>query len=76
MATEEPVTSPDQHKPTFNRKWAGLGLVVSVAALIMMIFWRNHQGRIEDIYLAATAGILVLIPIVDAILRRRGLRSR
>jgi hypothetical protein len=35
----------------------------------------NHQGRIEDIFLIAMAGGLILMLIIDWVLRRNGLRS-
>jgi hypothetical protein len=35
----------------------------------------NHKGRIEDIFLVAVAGGLILMLIIDWVLRRNGLRS-
>ena len=75
MAGDEPVTSPDQHRPTVNRRMARLGLVVSVFLLVLMIFWGNHQGHVEDIFLGGTAALLVAILIIDFLLRRARLRS-
>ena len=74
MSGEEPVTSPDQHKPMVSPRLARLGAVLGALALLAMLFG-NHQGRVEDIFLIVTAGILLLIPIVDFVLRRNGLKS-
>ena len=73
MAGDEPVTSPDQHKPA-NMKLLRIGAVVTAAILVVMVLG-NHQGRIEDIFLVAMAGALILMLIIDWVLRRNGLRS-
>ncbi len=73
MAGDEPVTSPDQHKPA-NMKLLRFGAVVTAAILVVMILG-NHEGRIEDIFLIAIAGGLILMLIIDWVLRRNGLRS-
>ena len=41
----------------------------------MIMVLGNHEGRIEDIFLAVVAGGLILLLIVDWVLRRNGLRS-
>jgi hypothetical protein len=73
VAGDEPVTSPDQHKPA-NMKLLRIGAVVTAAILLVMVLG-NHQGRIEDIFLVAMAGGLILMLIIDWVLRRNGLRS-
>lgn len=73
MAGDEPVTSPDQHKPA-NMKMLRVGAVVTAAILVVMTLG-NHQGKIEDIFLIAVAGGLILMLIIDWVLRRNGLRS-
>lgn len=70
---DAPVTSPDQHKPA-NMKALRIGAVVTAIILVLM-FLGNHQGRVEDIFLGATAGALILLLIIDWMLRRNGLRS-
>ena len=72
MAGDEPVTSPDQHKPA-NMKMLRVGAIVTAAILVVMVLG-NHKGRIEDIFLMAVAGGLILMLIVDWVLRRNGLR--
>ncbi|MEV4139976.1 DUF2631 domain-containing protein [Dactylosporangium sp. NPDC049742] len=72
MAEHEPVTSPDQHKPGHPRA-ARFGAAVS-ALLILGMLVGNHQGRVEDIWLIVTAGVLVLALVGDWVLRRNGLR--
>lgn len=73
MADQEPVTSPDQHKPG-HRRAAQVGGVLSIAVLLLMLIG-NHEGRLEDIFLIGTAAGIAAILIGDAILRRNGLRS-
>ena len=70
---EEPVYSPDQLKPG-NRKWARRGALGS-AVLMLLFFWGNHEGNTENIFLVLVALSLVGAVVVDAILRRNGLRS-
>ena len=73
MAGDEPVTSPDQHKPA-SMKLLRIGAVVTAVVLVLMVMG-NHNGRIEDIFLIAVAGGLILMLIIDWMLRRNGLRS-
>ncbi|NUR71611.1 MAG: DUF2631 domain-containing protein [Hamadaea sp.] len=72
MAGTEPVTSPDQHKPT-PVKAARIAGVLSIIVLLLMTIG-NHEGRVEDLFLVATAGIIAALIIIDAVLRRNGLR--
>jgi hypothetical protein len=74
VAGDEPVTSPDQHKPT-NRKAAYLGGIVSIVILVAMIFGNNHPGGIDRLWLLGVAGLLALIIAADVVLRRNGLRD-
>jgi hypothetical protein len=67
------VTSPDQHKPA-PMKALRIGAVVSAIILLIMTLG-NHQGKVEDIFLALGAAALILMLIVDWVLRRNGLRS-
>jgi hypothetical protein len=72
VAAEEPVTSPDQHKPGPN-KAARLGAVVVIVALLAMVFpW--HKGHVEDIFLVTTAALIAAALIADWLLRKNGLR--
>jgi hypothetical protein len=73
VADEEPVTSPDQHKPG-HRKAAQIGAVLSIIVLLLMTIG-NHEGHIEDIFLVSIAALIAAILIGDAVLRRNGLRS-
>lgn len=72
VAAEEPVTSPDQHKPGSPRA-ARIGAVVVMVALLAMICG-NHKGRIEDIFLVTGAGLIAAILVGDWLLRKNGLR--
>lgn len=69
---EEPVYAPDQLKPG-NRKWARIG-AVGTAVLILALFWGNHEGNTENIYLLLFALGLIGWVIGDAVLRRNGLK--
>ena len=72
MADHEPVTSPDQHKPGTPRA-ARVGAAITALILLAMLFG-NHTGRVEDLFLLASAGLLVLALVGDWVLRRNGLR--
>ncbi|HEV7964015.1 MAG TPA: DUF2631 domain-containing protein [Actinoplanes sp.] len=72
MVAEEPVYSPDQLKPG-NRKWARRG-ALGTAVLILALFWGNHEGNTENIYLVLFALGLIAAVVVDAVLRRNGLK--
>jgi hypothetical protein len=72
VAEHEPVTSPDQHKPGHPRA-ARVGAAVTVLLILTMLVG-NHEGRVEDIWLIASAGVLVLALVGDWVLRRNGLR--
>jgi hypothetical protein len=70
---EEPVYAPDQLKPG-SRKWSRIG-AIGTAVLILALLWGNHEGNTENIYLLVTALLLIGAVIVDAVLRRNGLKS-
>jgi hypothetical protein len=71
---EEQVTAPDQHKP-MNLKWARIGGVFAIIALLVMTSpFNNHLGGVDDVYLVLTAGAIAVLMGVDAVLRRNGLR--
>ena len=74
MAGTEPVTSPDQHKPTPIKaaRWAG-GL--SAIVLVLMGQFGNHEGNVEKIWLFGIAAAIAAILIVDGVLRRNGLKN-
>jgi Protein of unknown function (DUF2631). len=73
VAAEEPVTSPDQHKPG-HPKAARAGAIFTVVALLLMLIG-NHRGHVEDIFLIVTAGLIVAILVADWVMRKNGLRS-
>jgi hypothetical protein len=70
---DAPVTSPDQHKPA-PKKALRIGAIVCAVVLVLMTLG-NHQGKVEDIFLIASAAGLIFMLIVDWVLRRNGLRS-
>ena len=69
---EEPVYAPDQLKPG-NRKWGRRGALGS-AVVMLLYLWGNHEGNTENVYLVVIALILVGAVVVDAVLRRNGLK--
>jgi hypothetical protein len=72
---EEPVTAPDQLKPT-NLKWARIGGIGSIIALLSMTSpFNNHTGWMEDVWLVVVAGGIAVALVGEAVLRRRGLRA-
>jgi hypothetical protein len=73
VAAEEPVTSPDQHKPS-NARLGRIGAVVVIISLLLMLCG-NHHGRVEDIFLIGTAGLLAAILVADWLMRKNGLKS-
>ena len=72
VVAEEPVYAPDQLKPG-HRKWARRGALGS-AVIMLLYLWGNHEGNTENIYLVVIALLLVGAVVVDAVLRRNGLR--
>jgi hypothetical protein len=72
VADQEPVTSPDQHKPDPLRAVRVAGVLSIIVLLLLMI--GNHEGRTEDIFLIGSAALIAAVLIGDAVLRRNGLR--
>jgi hypothetical protein len=74
VAGDEPVTSPDQHRPTVSKRLARLGVVLTIIILVAMTFG-NHEGQTETVWLVGLAAFLFLMLIGDFILRRNGLKN-
>ena len=70
---DEPVYSPAPLKPG-NRKWGRRGAIIS-AAVILLYLWGNHEGNTENVFLVVTALALIGAVVVDAVLRRNGLKA-
>lgn len=68
------VTAPDQHKPTNIRLIRVGGIAAIIVLLLMTSPFNNHTGWVEDAYLLGIAGLIALLLVVDAVLRRNGLR--
>jgi Protein of unknown function (DUF2631) len=66
------VTAPDQHKPGAG-KAARIGAVASAVILLLMLIG-NHRGNVENIFLIATAALLILALVIDWVLRREGIK--
>ena len=69
---EEPVYAPDQLKPG-NRKWGRIG-AIGTAVLILALFWGNHEGNTENIWIIGIALALIATVAIDVVLRRNGLK--
>lgn len=73
MASEEPVTSPDQHKPTPLRAARITGVIIIVSLLLML--FGNNEVSTGAPWIIGTAGIIAFIMIADAVMRRNGLKD-
>lgn len=73
MAAEEPVTAPDQHKPSNPRLARLLGVLIIVGLLSML--FGNHEGRVEDLWLIGIAALIAAMLVGDWLMRKNGLRS-
>src|SRR5690606_30066812 len=56
VADQEPVTSPDQHKPGHRRAAQIAGTISIIVLLLLMI--GNHEGHTEDVFLIAFAALI------------------
>ncbi len=74
MAEHEPVIAPDQLKPV-SRKIGRTAAVITALLLVAMIFHNNDISGTELVWLVGLALALIGAIIVDAVLRRNGLRS-
>ena len=72
MAAEEPVTSPDQHKPGHPRA-ARIGAVGTIVILLAMLC-ANNKVNTGEIFLIGFAVLIALILVADWLLRKNGLR--
>lgn len=70
--SDEPITSPDQHKPDNPKLVYALTILASLLFLAMT--FGNHRGNVENVWLVALASLGFLSVIVDWTLRRNGLR--
>lgn len=71
-SSEEPITSPDQHKPSNPKLVWALTVVASLSFLAMT--FGNHRGNVENVWLIGLAIGGFLYVITDWALRRNGLR--
>jgi hypothetical protein len=71
VSGEEPVTSPDQHKPGHPTAFRIAGVLVIISLLLMMI--GNHHGHVEDLWLGLSAAVIAATLLTDWALRRSGL---
>ncbi|MGK5678707.1 DUF2631 domain-containing protein [Actinoplanes sp. URMC 104] len=72
-ADQDPVYAPDQLKPG-NRKRGQRAAIIS-ALVMLLYFWGNHEGNTENIWIALFAIGLVVAVIIDAVMRRNGLKA-
>lgn len=70
---DEPVTSPDQRKPT-NRKVAYTAGILAIVTMLAYLYG-NHEGRVEDLWLLFTAGVIAIALVTDWLMVRNGLRE-
>ena len=83
---EEGIVRADSHPVEHERpeewgwhgetgKWGRRLTAIPILFLLSMLIG-NHEGRMEDIWLIAIAGILVLVLVWDARRRKNAWRSR
>jgi hypothetical protein len=75
-ANEEPVTSPDQHKPGQKRA-ARAGAIFTLVILVMFALCGHagsQEGLLGMIFLLIVAGLIVVWLFADWALRKSGLR--
>ena len=69
---DQPVTSPDQHKPGFP-KASRVGAVLTIVFLLLMLLG-NHRGDVENLWLIGSAALLTFLLVADWVMRKNGLR--
>jgi hypothetical protein len=69
---DEPVTSPDQHKPG-HRALDYAGAVIS-AALLLLLLVGNGANHVEIAWVSGTSIVLLAAVAADLRLRRTGVR--
>ncbi|MGH3428002.1 MAG: DUF2631 domain-containing protein [Terriglobales bacterium] len=72
MSTEE-ILSADQRKPD-NLKFWHLGWLVG-AALVAVMWFGNHEGRMENVWLLVVAGGIVGGVLTDIWARAKGYKK-
>jgi multisubunit Na+/H+ antiporter MnhB subunit len=75
VAGNEPVTSPDQHKPGVSPRLLRAGALISAVVIVLMAAFGNHRGRVENIWMYAIGAGLVVMLVIDWVLRRNGMKS-
>jgi hypothetical protein len=73
VVAEEPVYAPDQLKPGNRKSWR-IGAIISAVVLLGMIYG-NHEGNTENLWLIILAVFLIGALLVDAVMRRSGLKA-
>ncbi|GAA0279263.1 DUF2631 domain-containing protein [Cryptosporangium japonicum] len=72
MAEDEPVIAPDQLREGHPKLWRGLAIASLISLLIMIV--GNHEGHVEDLFLAGFAVLIAVALAWDAIQRRYGVK--
>jgi hypothetical protein len=72
VSTEE-ILSADQRKPDNLKLWR-LGWLVG-AALVAVMWFGNHEGRMENVWLLVVAGGIVLGVLADTLARKKGYKK-
>lgn len=71
-APQDEVTSPDQHRPGPARL-SRIAAIAGVVGLLLMLIG-NHEGRTENLFVLAAAGLLVTILVADWAMRKNGIK--
>ena len=73
MASEEPVTSPDQHKPTPIKLVRAVSAAIIVSLLLMLI--GNNEVNTGAPWIIGVSALIAIILIIDGVQRRNGLKD-
>jgi hypothetical protein len=57
-------------------KWGRVGAWIAILILLSYLLVRNHEGRVEDLWIAGIALVMVLILLWDIRRRKNAWRSR
>jgi Protein of unknown function (DUF2631) len=57
-------------------KWGRVGAWIAIVILLMYLVGRNHEGRVEDLWIIGIAAVMVLILLWDMRRRKNAWRSK
>ena len=83
MGHVAPDSHPIEHERPEDWGWHGetgkfgrVGVWIAILVLLSYLVGRNHEGRVEDLWIIGIAGIMVLILLWDIRRRKNAWRSK